>query len=185
MKTRAPLTLLCLVLAVSVPPRAAVGQQEDRLGAGARIRLWSSLVEEQFLTGRLLDLEQRTLTVVPTGDTVLTLPLDSIRRLDVSIGRNKAVFAGSIVVGAALGAVLVPALTSDPAVCELGYEQTSECATETPTVLIGLGAGAIGGLILSAPLAPERWARVRVDLLLRDGTVQIERRVALSLALSF
>jgi hypothetical protein len=173
------------LLALAAHARDAAAQQEELLGAGARIRLWSNLIAEQFLVGRLLDLEQRSLTVVPTGDTVLTLPLDSIRRLDLSIGRNKTVIAASIVVGAALGAVLVPALTNDPAVCEFGYEESSACATETPDVLIGLAAGAIGGLIVSGPLAPERWARVRLDLLLRDGTVRIERGLALSVALSF
>ena len=185
MKGRSAFILLFLSTAATLQVRGVAAQQEDLLAAGARIRLWSDLKKEHFLTGRLLDLKGDAITVIPTGDTVLTLPLDSIRRLELSIGRNKAVIAVSVAAGAALGALIVPALTSDPAICELGYENTSACATEVSDVILGIAAGAIGGLIVSAPLAPERWARIRIDLLLRDGTVQIERGVALSASLSF
>jgi hypothetical protein len=185
MKARSALILLFLSTAATLHVRGAAAQQEDLIRAGARIRLWSVLAKERFLTGRLLDLKEDAITVIPTGDTVLTLPLDSIRRLELSIGRNKGIVALSVAAGAALGALIVPALITDPAVCELGYENESACTTEVPYVILGAAVGTIGGLMVSAPLAPERWARIRIDLLLRDGTVRIERGVALSASLSF
>lgn len=181
--TRATIVLLCAVQ--SLQARATVAQDADRLGSGARIRLWSDQVSGRYVAGSLVDLTRETISLIPTGDTILVLPNESVGRLETNIGRNPVALAATIAVAAVAGAVLVPALADESPVCGLGYGNTAECKTETSDVLIGAGAGVIGGIVLSRWTAPQRWVRIRMDLLLRDGTIRFQRGVALSVAVKF
>ncbi len=178
-------TVLLLCAVQSLQAGATAAQDTDRLGAGARIRLWSDQVSGRFLAGQLVDLTRDTISLTPTGDTLIALPLESVGRLETNIGRNPAAVAITIGLAAALGAVLVPALTTDPPICDLGYENSASCKTETSDILIGAAAGTIGGILLKDLTAPERWVRIRMDLLLRDGTVRFQRGIALSAAVGF
>jgi hypothetical protein len=175
--------LLCAVHSINGGALAA--QDGDRLGPRARIRLWSDRVEGRFLSGRLVDLTATTITLRPTGDTTLALPLESLGRLETNIGRDPAALALTVGLAAAVGAILVPAIATDPPICKLGYENTDRCRTETSDVLIGTAAGAIGGILLSRWTAPDRWVRIRLDLLLRDGTVRFQRGLVVSAELRF
>jgi len=163
-------------------------QHSDRLGAGSRIRLWSEQIPERERIGRLILLSQDSITLNVTGDSalsIITLPLNSVGRLDMSIGRNPVAFAAVVALGAALGAVVVPALTTDPVICDLGYEDLSACTTEVPDVVIGVAAGAILGFVTAQLTIKERWLHVRMDLLMRDGTVEFRKGIRASASVRF
>ena len=180
------IVLLATLQAVLVKSLSA--QERDRLGAGARIRLWSEQILERERIGRLMLLDQDSITLNVTGDSalsIITLPLESVGRLDMSIGRNPAALAAVIALGAALGAVAVPALTSDPAVCDLGYEDSPACTTEVSDVVIGMAAGAILGTVTAQIVIKERWLSVRMDVLMKDGTVDFHNELRVSVSLHF
>ena len=165
-----------------------MAQERDRMGAGSRIRLWSERIPEQERTGRLVLLNQDSITLNVTGDSalsIITLPLESVGRLDMSIGRNPVVFAAVIALGAALGAVVVPALMTDPAVCDLGYQDSPACTTEVSDVVIGMAAGAIFGTVTAQLTIKERWLSVQMDLLMKDGTVDFHKELRVSTSLHF
>jgi hypothetical protein len=178
--------VLCTLQAAGVEIVAA--QSTDRLGAGSRIRLWSKQIPDRERIGRLIQVDQDSITLNVTGDSnlsIITLPLESVGRLDMSIGRDPLAFAAVIGIGAAVGAVVVPALTTDPAVCDLGYQGTRDCTKEVPDVVIGLAAGAILGTVAARLAIKERWLTVKLDLLMRDGTVDFHRGLRISAAVSF
>ncbi|UCG89152.1 MAG: hypothetical protein JSW71_11685 [Gemmatimonadota bacterium] len=187
--SRSAMQLACIVLLLcavhSFTVRTMVAQDSNGLGAGARIRLWSDLVPGRYMSGRLVDLTQDSISLIPTGDTTMVLPLEAVGRLETNIGRDPAALAATIALSAAAGAVFLPALSNDPPICDLGYEDSEECRTETPDILIGAGAGVIGGILLSRWTAPQRWVGIQMDLLLRDGTVRFQRGLALSVAVRF
>ncbi len=113
-------------------------------------------------------------------DPILTLPLAKVSRIDLSIGRNKLVVGASVATGAALGAIIFPALADKPVSCQLGYVDDPDCSPETTDAVIGLATGAIGGFLFSQLIAKERWLRVRMDLLLLDGSARFHSRVSVS-----
>ncbi|UCD25647.1 MAG: hypothetical protein JSW51_06960 [Gemmatimonadota bacterium] len=163
-------------------------QDSHQLGAGARIRLWSESIPERERIGRLILVNRDSITLNVTGDSMLsivTLPLESIGRLDMSIGRNPLAFAGVVAAGAALGAIIVPALTTYPPECDLGYEDSSSCSTEVPDAVIGMAAGAILGIVTARLTIKERWLTVNMDLLIRDGTVEFHKELRATTSVSF
>jgi len=181
-------TLALLATLQSLLVESILAQERDRMGAGSRIRLWSEEIPERERIGRLILLNQDSITLNVSGDSalsIITLPLESVGRLDMSIGRNPLPFAAVIGLGAALGAVLVPALTTDPAVCDLGYEDSPACTTEVSDVVIGMAAGAILGTLTAQLTSKERWLSVKMDLLMRDGTVDFHKELRVSASLHF
>jgi hypothetical protein len=170
------------LLVVSFTITTVTAYAQPRLEPGVRIRLWSLDLFEREIVGRFVDLTRDSITLnqieYRTLDPILSLPLTQVGRIDVSIGRNPLAIAASIVAGAALGAALFPALTDEPVGCDLGYRTGSECSGVTNDVIVGFAAGAIAGRLFSELVAKERWARVRMDLLLLDGTVRFHGRVS-------
>lgn len=149
---------------------------QPRLEPGVRVRLWSLDLSEQEINGRFVNLTRDSITLNQVEyqelDPILSLPLTQVGRIDVSVGRNPLAIGASIAAGAALGAALFPALTDEPVGCDLGYRTGSECSGVTNDVVVGLAAGAIVGRLFSELVVKERWARVRMDLLLLDGSVR-------------
>jgi hypothetical protein len=149
---------------------------QPKLEPGVRVRVWSLDLSEREINGRFVDLTRDSITLnqveYPGLEPILSLPLTRVGRIDVSIGRNRLAIGASVVAGAALGAALFPALTDEPVGCDLGYQAGPECSGVTNDVVIGLAAGAIVGRLFSELVVKERWARVRMDVLLLDGSVR-------------
>jgi hypothetical protein len=146
------------------------------LEAGVRVRIWSLDLPGREINGRFVRLTRDSITLNQVEYAglapVLSLPLSHVGRVDVNIGRNKLAIGASVAAGAVLGAVLVPALTTEPVTCQLGYEDNPDCSPVTADVVIGLAAGAVAGWLFSQLAARERWARLRMDVLLLDGSVK-------------
>jgi hypothetical protein len=157
-------------------------QGQPGLEPGVHVRLWSFDLPDREINGRLVFLTRDTITLnqveYRTLDPILSLPLTQVGRIDVSMGRNRLVIGASIAGGALVGAVLVPALTQESVGCQVGYADSHECSGETTDVVIGLAAGAIAGMMFSDLIAKERWAHVRMDVLLQDGSVRFHSRVS-------
>jgi len=155
---------------------------QQKLEPGAHVRLWSLDLPDREINGRLVLLTRDTITLnqleYRTLDAILSLPLTRVGRIDVSMGRNRLVIGASVAGGALAGAALVPALTQESVACELGYADSRECSGETTDVVIGLAAGAIAGIMFSELIARERWAHVRMDVLLQDRSVRFYGRVS-------
>ncbi len=146
------------------------------LAAGVRVRLWSLDLPGREINGKFVRLTRHSITLNQVEyaglDPILSLPLSNVGRIDVSIGRNHLAIGASVAAGAALGAVLFPALTTEPVSCQLGYEDNPDCSPVTADVVIGLAAGAVAGWLFSQLIAKGRWARIRMDVLLLDGSVR-------------
>jgi len=162
---------------------------QQKLEPGAHVRLWSLDLPDREMNGRLVRLSRDTITLnqleYRTLDAILSVPLKQVARIDVSTGRNRLVIGASVAAGALVGAVLAPALTNESVACELGYADSRECSGETTDVVIGLAAGAIAGMMFSELIAQERWAHVRMDLLLQDGSVRFHGRVSVPIPHAF
>jgi hypothetical protein len=175
--TECKTVLMCTILLVASFTITTVAvQAQPRLEPGVRVRVWSLDLSEREINGRFVDLTRDSITLNQVEyaemEPILSLPLTRVGRIDVSMGRNRLAIGASVVAGAALGAALFPALTDEPVGCDLGYRTGSECSGVTNDVVIGLAAGAIVGRLFSELVAKERWARVRMDVLLLDGSVR-------------
>jgi len=140
-------------------PQLASGQA---LLPGARVRF--SHPGEGTRTGTVVAFTADTLEVrLPDRAEPAHLPLDQVTRLDVSRGmrRQPLTRAGiGLLVGGALGAAGGFAMASD----DCG--SPSGCANKTdPAILVGLGAGVVGGMLglLSGAIPSERWERVSLE----------------------
>lgn len=178
-----------VLLVVGFTITTVTAQAQPRLEPGVRVRLWSLDLSEREIHGRLVHLTRDSITLnqieYSDMDPILSLSLVRVGRIDLSIGRNKLVIGASTAAGAALGALAYTTLIEEPVGCELAYVDDPECSPETPYVVIGLAAGAACGFLFSDLIAKERWLRVRMDLLLLDGSVRFHGGISVPTPIVF
>jgi hypothetical protein len=71
--------------------------------------------------------------------------------------------------GAALGALIAPALMQESITCQAGGGSSTECGSEAPKPLIGAAVGAVVFMLLGNLIAEERW--MELDIREYEGTV--------------
>lgn len=139
--------LLCLqTLRASADELAVVRE-------GAKVRVWSPQGQISGHVGRLVTVDEKTLTV-DLGDAATPTVLERalVTRIQVSQGRKRHVALGALIgfaTGAALGA-LIYANTEDAGEC---------CAPEVFAGVTG-GLGALAGGLVGAVTKTERWQDV-------------------------
>lgn len=163
MRTTAGCALAFLSLSVA-PGSAAVAQDTPTLKAGVRVRVWPAVLERDFQIGNLLLLGPRSLTILAdSANPRMTFALSEIERLDVSRGHHPALIYGAPILGAALGALLAPAIMTEETRCSLDIVDDPECRKEAPDALVGAAIGALLFRIVSRRVARERWAEVPLE----------------------
>ena len=132
-------------------PFALRASDEADLVPGMRIRVTAPGVRGGVLVGVYAGRTDDGL-LVETDTALVTVPIDAIRRLEVSRGRGAA--------RAALGAVLGGAGGIALAMLRVAVARSDRTA---PSVLGGLGAGMLGGAVIAREGA--RWEAVPVTVL--------------------
>jgi len=122
-------------------------------------KVWVSSPDWLFpsLEGWLVLLEPGYVTI--RGDSTYRIPVSEIRRFEKSIGRDPRVVVGVPIGAAALGAILVPALNTQPSQCVADVGD-SECSGELPYGLIGALGGMIVGVLFVDAFSSERWVEI-------------------------
>jgi hypothetical protein len=178
-----PLTILLTVSAAG----NALGQEPApsapiSLPAGVRARVWV----ENFpvIRGTLLQSDAKTLHIIPGAvGTVQTVPLASVRRLDLALDRK-----GNALKGALIGALVVGAaglgFTVDPDTCK-DASSTTFCSRGEAIaggVLGGGGIGALVGLLIKS----DRYTSIDLAPFRRPPTAATrENRRPMSVAFTF
>lgn len=125
-----------------IVPTGAIAQQESRLTPGDRVRLTAPALGLERFEGTLAAIEADSrMLEVQAEDTMVTLPIDSLTRLEVSRGKGSR--AAGLVAGAALGALLGVVVGSTVGE-DCPPEGLVPCADRGDTALIG---GLLGGAI--------------------------------------
>jgi len=154
--TNAGMFVRCTIaISLCVSPMIANGQVvATRLGisAGTRVRVSAPGIATERSIGQLLSMTTDTLSISTekAGTAILRFPVGSIQRLEVSKGRNRlkwGIFGG--VAGGVLGGAIGAAA--------LRYENKQDPLSAIAGFLGGGAIGLVGGAILGAVAAPERW----------------------------
>jgi hypothetical protein len=156
------LTVALTLIACALTASPAVGQVQDTLSEGTRVRLWLTGVPAapgengQRITGTLASYSGDSLTVHIHPDAgALTLAWPGLDRIDRSAGvptRLESSIRGGLST-AAFGAVYFA----------LRNEADSEFGSTGRAALVGAATGAVTGAVLGALLRTERWSRVRLE----------------------
>jgi hypothetical protein len=174
----AALVLAAAALAAAQEPPATTAL--STLTVGSRVRVLSTAVQAR-LDGVVVEMDERALTVAPSGGLPLKVPLGSITQLDVGLGRRGNARRG-LVIGLLAGLALGLAFSVDPGDC--GFESDHFCSRGEAIaggVLTfgGLGAG-IGALVKT-----DRWAPLTMGPP-RPGITDARRRgVGVAVAFRF
>lgn len=162
-----PVALVALAAAAAAPP-AAYGQERVREGfevdPGTLVRVWLAThapggapAARHTLQGTVEDASGDTLRLRAVGDgTPLAVPVEAIRRLQVSAGQKGSAGRGALIgagAGGLLGGVIAFADTSH---CK------EWCIISPGTAFVGgfaLGAlpGALVGALIGSGIKTERW----------------------------
>jgi hypothetical protein len=135
------LAATALALAVVIPLPAAPAQG-DPLASGDRIRVTTTVRGAATVRGTLRSIDDKVLNMEVEGGASLSLPLESVRRLEVHAGRRRNIVKGMIV-GAVAGVFLLP----------LPFER----AAATPGLVV---VGVLGGGLVGAAVRTDRWRPV-------------------------
>ena len=151
---------------VAVGSTSATAQFPDRVQPGVRVRVWlpephpqdNAPWRRQLLRATVSGAANDVLRLtVPGTEGTLAVPRSGIRRLDVSLGRNRAASAFERAVGFAIVGALWTALLNDPGRTDWPSHESDWRAA---------GEGAIGGAVIGAVIGlafpTERWRRVRL-----------------------
>ena len=143
------------------------GQAIQELGQGDRVRM--TPLDGGRTTGAFQGLGASGLSVLDSSGSPFTIPLSSLRALEVAAGRNRmkgALYGG--VVGLVAG-VLLGGATSGDCVgdCDDPYgvgggDLVESNAIATGAILGGVILGGVGALVGARFFAPERW--IGIDL---------------------
>lgn len=153
-----------IVAALVVLPGVLAGQDASvpapTLRAGDKV--WISSPDWLFpsLQGWLVLWEPAYVTI--RGDSTYRIPVSEIRRFEKSIGRDPRVMIGVPIAAAALGAVLVPAVTTRPTKCVADVGDP-DCSGELPYGLIGALGGMVIGVFFAGTFGSERWVEIPLD----------------------
>ena len=175
MRPTSALHIAALFLALQVPAR---GQEPLPLAPGARIKVRA----QETHIGTLLTLDSVALVLRQDGmQDTLSVPRETIRRLEVSAGRKSAAGKGARIGGIAGGGLGL--LAGAAAAIENPCDGPSFCLDlfgpeDIPLfVVVAGGTGAVVGALIGALGRTDRWTEVPVDGLrvgivpLRDGTI--------------
>jgi len=180
-----PIRVAITVLATLVLKAYTIAaQRHPPLRSGSRIYVVSPELAEGATVGQLRFLGRDTITLFVNPVGLVDVSLASIRQLRVSTGRDPKLVYGLPAIGAAIGALLGPALITEPEQCELGYADAFDCTEELPDVVVGAAGGAIVMGMLTRLIVKERWVHVRLDVLL-SSAVSGPFTLPVSIALSF
>ena len=175
---------IAVLATLSLGACTAASQRQPPLRSGSRIYVVSRELVEGATIGRLRFLGRDTITIFVNPVGPVDVSVASIGQLRVSTGRDPKLIYGVPAIGAALGALVGPALIAEPEQCKLGYADVVDCTKEVPDVVVGAGGGAILLGMLTQLIARERWVHVRLDLLL-SSAVSVSFTVPVSIALLF
>lgn len=176
-----------VLLAAGLPQaRAAAGATEndpvaiDRasdLAPGARVRVTALGGARHQLTGSILTLDEKALTIIDQDGQAVKVPRELLTRLDVSWGRKRNVLPG-LLIGAVAGglmAAILPLCDSYDGTCST----RGELLTGGVIAFGGIGA-AVGAIVKSDKWVEMPLGRVRVGL--QPGPARRGVGVALTLA---
>jgi hypothetical protein len=104
-------------------------------------------------------------------DTVVRFRLRDIDRLEISRGKSEWLTVGMPVAGAALGALVAPALMQESIACSAGGGSNLYCGSEAPKPLIGAAVGAVVFMLVGNLIAEERW--LELDIGEYEGSVGV------------
>jgi hypothetical protein len=161
------LFLAVLGLTLALPPGLS-GQELRDLGRGDRVRVTPS--DGPSLKGSFLGLGPRGLSLLDSSEGEYTIPVSSLRVLEMSAGPNRkkgALIGGGV--GLVAGLLLGAATSGDCyGACDDPYGVGGDDLVEATAT--GLGA-LLGGVILGAVgvgagatfFAPERWVTIELD----------------------
>jgi len=138
----------------------APAQDNPILEPGTRLRAWMRHPPSRVWVGDLVLLDHRYLEL--RIDTVIQLRLDRIDKLELSRGRSEWLTVGMPMLGAALGALIAPALMQESITCQAGGGSSSECGSEAPKPLIGAAVGALAFMLVGNLIAKERWMELDI-----------------------
>jgi hypothetical protein len=177
-----------VLLAAGLPRASAAPGAADRdsvviehtsdLAQGARVRVTALGGTRRQLTGSLLSLDERTLTIMDADGQTVKVPREIVTRLDVSWGRKRSVLPG-LLIGAAAGgliAAILPLCDSYDGTCST----RGELITGGVIAFGGIGAG-VGALVKSDKWVEMPMGRVRVGL----QPIPSRRGVGVALTLGF
>ena len=154
------------------------------LKARARVRVWGEGLPDEGLMGRLFTVDGDTLRVFADSARPRVFPVESLRRFEVSRGRNRWLAYGIPLLGAGAGAVVGPLLTTEEFLCRVEIAEERECAKETSDAIVGAAAGFIVSSVLANIFVKERWRGVPLDQL-AVRLVPRPARLAVTLRLRF
>jgi hypothetical protein len=152
---------LSLPTSVNADDRPAEGSPAP----GARIRVWQRDRAPGPLLGTLLELGKSELTLrSQNGPDAVTIPLQAVSRIDVSVGHRGNAGKGALV-GMAVGwLVIFLDVKRDPGECA----PAGKCAALFAT-FVGAPVGALTGGLIGSLVKTERWREVPPALPPRDG----------------
>ena len=132
-----------------------------------RVRVTTSDAAQTQLTGTIVAMDEKTLTIINRGGKQVTIPRERVARLDVSVGRKRNALGGFLT-GAAIGTVLGAAA----AACKPGQF----CPSPLPPAAVAAVSGAFFGGIGAAvghSVKTDKWVKMpleRVRVGLQPGT---------------
>ncbi len=160
-----PRLLIGFAIASTWLPTHALAQDVPVLSARARVRVWGDGLADEGLVARLFKVDGDTLHLFADSARPRALPIHSLRRFELSRGRNRWLTLGIPVLGAGAGAVIGPLLTTDELLCREEIAEPRVCAKETPDAVVGAAAGFILTAVLVNVFVKERWVGIPLDQL--------------------
>jgi hypothetical protein len=155
--------VLLPALMLAILPQSTEAQALSRVPTGSRLRVTYSTSSETVQIGRLEAVSETALVLYATGAS-RTIPLETIRRLEMSRGRRPNAMAGvvGLLLGAVVGGVLGCAANRDDYGVFCGGQSDTKVAVGA--AIGGIGGAAAGALVFRR----ESWSAV--DLNERDAS---------------
>jgi hypothetical protein len=169
MRLRSTCVVLAILLTSIGTAKSVVAQENPILEPDTRLRAWMRHPPSRVWVGDLVLLDHRYLEL--RIDTVIQLRLDRIDKLELSRGKSEWITVGIPMLGAALGAIIAPALMQESITCQAGGGSVTECGSEAPKPLIGAAVGGLAFMLVGNLLAEERW--MELDIREYEGTVGV------------
>jgi hypothetical protein len=180
---RKPARSLWPVVVVSglLLPGAAWSEEEPKaetaITPGSRIRLSAPTVAVERIEGTVIQMDQTSVSISAGDRASVSVPRESITRLEVNTGRHRQTKAGALtgaVIGAALGA-------AHPCFAMVGCDEQNAGAAALIYGLTGAGYGAIVGALIKV----DRWTALPLDRVRVTPVATPGRGVGLSVSFSF
>ncbi len=170
---------LALTALLFATPGALRAQRADDLAPGTRIRVTAPRSSLDPYVGALVRLSAEAITLAPDhGDSQLTLPLNRVRRIEVSEGEKSKVVTGAAIgfgVGATASLLFLAGFcASSDTICGGDEWITAFAVIALPPTLVGAGIGLL--------IRTERWREVEFALQAASHRLRVQRwHIGLSL----